>query len=104
MTDRIKGTLKGRPNATRVSRFLIALCLGALLASATIVPPERVASALRQKVSATMAEDCPQAASQSSKTEAKNTATRTAQEVKKSVESGHSHPDPVRNLLRGILL
>jgi hypothetical protein len=90
-----KGTLKGKG----LAGFTIALCVGALLASATIVPPERVASALRQKASAQMTEDCPAAP----KAEAKNTAAnRAPQEIKKSTD--HPRPDPVRNLLKGILL
>ena len=88
MTERING--KG------VAGFLVALCLGAVLASATIVPPERVASALRHKVGAEVTEDC----QQSPKPAAKNS----PQEIKKSTESGHPRPDPIKHLLRGILL
>ena len=56
MTDRITGTFQGAFKGKGLAGFLIALCLGALLASATIVPPERVASALRQKASAPVTE------------------------------------------------
>ena len=91
--DRIKG--KG------LAGLLIALCLGALLASATIVPPERVASALRPKVGTEVTEE----SKPSPKTAEKNSdAGRVAPEIKKSTESGHPHPDPIRHLLRGILL
>jgi hypothetical protein len=81
--------------------FLIAPLLGVVLASATIVPPERVASALHQKVGADVAEECkaaPKPAAQSS------AASRASQEMKKSTETGHPRPDPIKHLLRGILL
>jgi hypothetical protein len=88
-----------RNKAKRLAGFLVALGLGALLASATIVPPERVASCLRPKVGE-VTEDCKPAA----KTAAKKSTAPAPPEVKKSTESGHPRPDPIRNLLRGILL
>jgi hypothetical protein len=92
MTDRI------RPRG--VGSFLIALGMGAILVSATIVPPERASSCLRQKVGAEITAEC----KESPKTEAKSATNPAAPEIKKSTAAGHPHPDPIRNLLRGILL
>jgi len=81
--------------------FVIVPFLGTVLASATIVPPERVASPLRQKVGASVTEDCKETPKPAAKSPVAN---RTTQEIKKNTESGHPNPDPIKHLLRGILL
>jgi hypothetical protein len=60
-----------------------------------------VASALHQKVAADVTEDCNQAPKPVAKNPAAN---RAAQEIKKSIEAAHPRPDPIKHLLRGILL
>jgi hypothetical protein len=84
-----------------LASFLIVPFLGAIVASATIVPPERVASALHQKLGANVTEDCKATPKPAAKSPVAN---RTTQETKKNTESGHPSPDPIKHLLRGILL
>jgi hypothetical protein len=80
--------------------LLIAPLLGVILASATIVPPERVATALAQKAT-DVTEECKEAPKRPAQNSAAN---RAPQEMKKSTEAGHPRPDPIKHLLRGILL
>jgi hypothetical protein len=84
-----------------LAKLVIVPFLGTVLASATIVPPERVASVLHQKVGASVTEDCKDTPKPATKSPVAN---RTAQETKKNSESGHPSPDPIKHLLRGILL
>jgi hypothetical protein len=90
-----------RNNGKVLAGLLIALLMGAVLASATIVPPERVAPVLHPKAAADVTEDCKAAPRTAAKSPA---AQRDTQAAKKSTEAGHPHPDPIRHLLRGILL
>jgi hypothetical protein len=94
MTDLMKG--RG------LARLLSALCLGAVVASATIVPPERLASALRAKAGAEVTEECKQPPAKTASKSAEPV--RETPEIKKSTESGHPQPDLIKHLLRGILL
>jgi hypothetical protein len=93
MTDRIR--------KRGLAGILIALCLGAVLASATIVPPERAASVLRSKVGGEVTEDCKQSRQPAASPPA---AANDTAEAKKSTETRHPRPDPIKHLLRGILL
>ncbi len=90
MADRIRG--KG------LAGFLIVWCASAVLASATIVPPERVVSALRHQAACPVTEE----SKQSTKPAAK--ARKDTPETKNSTETRHPRPDPIKHLLRGILL
>ena len=68
---------------------LIALLVGAVLASATIVPPERVAPGLHPKAAAAVTEDCKEAPRAPAKSTVAN---RTTQETKKNTETAHPSP------------
>jgi hypothetical protein len=92
MTDRIK--------RRGLAGFLIASSLGAILASATIVPPERMAMVLRQKVDSAVAEACKEPPKSVTKAPEVSRVTPEA----KRTETQHPRTDPVKHLLRGILL